>query len=182
MAFPLTTHTTFTWGTVTTPDYFNDYETYIVGLYAATRSLKSMYIDGTGGAAVTPAKGRLYVNGGTAWSTTQGVDVTITKNGGFGDNASFAAGAGGMIDARGSIVVTCSAPNVGANPSIAVVYKDATWTTTPIPYILMTSSTDAGALTRSTWISTYSATGFTAVFKHTPVDTNTYEFHYWIVG
>ena len=75
----------------------------VIATVDATWSLKSLYVDGTGGTAVAPAQGRLYVRGGSGAPA-----VTLDVGGAWGAGASSAVTGAGAQDAWGEITVTAA--------------------------------------------------------------------------
>lgn len=141
----------------------------VIAFVDATWSFKSIYIDGTGGNTVSPAKGRLYVRGGTACVAG---DFALANWGA----APSVAVASDSTDARGVIEITAGAGAATTN-SVTFTFKDGTYTTVPFIIPSLVYSDDASGTDKVVQVQGGAATATQVVWLIpglTPVDTKKY--------
>ncbi len=92
---------------------------------------------------------------------------------GWGSTASKGSILG--TDGSWTMTVTTGGINIAANPTIALTFKDGTWTTAPVCIVDMNTTSDATNLGDKI-SNTESATVLTITFNGTPITANTYTF------
>lgn len=129
--------------------------------------------------AVDPIAARRVSTPLTAYGATDSAVVIPATDGaaGWGAAATFAVetAAPPSNDLRGKVSVSASG-TPGANPTVAVTFKDGAFPVAPIPMICRAGT---GALD---WcITANTTTGFTATLLGTPTSGVTYRF-FWVLG